>query len=878
MKKISIILCSILLISAGFLSGCTTQNKAPIAVIIVNPTSGVAPLSVVFNGAGSTDSDGSIINYTWDFGDGNLGYGSIVTHVYNSSGNFIVKLFVTDDDKAQDSKTTTISVLPPSVFTRDQAIELLMDSVIGPSSSDTRISAFMLSNVLQPGDIISSEDGTDYQITNNTWFIFIDDDPSSWYSHPTRYVFIDARDGSYNVVNQNWPPLINNYSLWDNTNHSRGDIIDFYPIIGVNQAITDTVSSTAPLGDYGDAPDTQNAYYGIQGRFPTLYNTANSRFGLPGGHTLNVGEETIGLSFSAEVDANDMNDPDLVPNLVDSDKDDRLFLSLNGKKAKLSFTVFVNAIAPDISRYVNVLIDFDQNGNWSRGTYGPEWVTVNYEVDVDPGTSRTIITPEFSWSNKTILPSPVWIRIALTREKINETLFDTNLGWDGSGQYDYGEIEDHILYLMDDPEPEDEWPPWPKNPPGGKDPNPPEPPEPQPPGPSKGPCGTDVNYHCIIINCGDSSDHLSKGANPAAQGAEKVGDLAGNQGYNVVGNLGPGKSGDSKTSMANIQQAIQNLKNQVKCGDHVLIYIIGHGKPASKGGGITIRGSNGITKDTMKPQDLANALGQIPACPDEDCDVEGKCCHVTVVIESCYAGNFNTPGVTGPGRTAIGSADDEKAEASGGGAFTSGFTEASRDEDSDTNDDGEVGPGEAFNGANNSVNDNNNATGRAQEPWIDSQECECKCPCSPDITGDKAVRNGSGEWFDEYDAGLGEILFFRCEIENTGECRNVTTLVIEDTMDPCLEYVVGSGLLYYNGDLFSDRPPCEIEQDEFGTYLTWNLDEIELLAPGETVMVEYEAIANETGDNLNYLYCSAQCTYDPDVYVSATDTVTVNVT
>ena len=62
-----------------------------------------------------------------------------------------------------------------------------------------------------------------------------------------------------------------------------------------------------------------------------------------------------------------------------------------------------------------------------------------------------------------------------------------------------------------------------------------------------------------------------------------------------------------------------------------------------------------------------------------------------------------------------------------------------------------------------------------------------------------------------------------------------------------------------------------------GEVLTWNLNEIELLAPGETVSIRYLAIPEVVGENLNIIESSAQCTYDPSITVTAEDFVVVNV-
>ena len=51
-------------------SGGVPPNQPPTAVMSANPSSGTAPLTVTFNGSGSTDPDGSVTSWLWSFGDG----------------------------------------------------------------------------------------------------------------------------------------------------------------------------------------------------------------------------------------------------------------------------------------------------------------------------------------------------------------------------------------------------------------------------------------------------------------------------------------------------------------------------------------------------------------------------------------------------------------------------------------------------------------------------------------------------------------------------------------------------------------------------------------------------------------------------------------
>lgn len=88
------------------------DNQPPRAIFTASPPSGVAPLDVNFDAGSSSDSDGSISNYAWDFGDGNTGAGARLTHTYTDPGAYEVVLTVTDDDGATSETTQIVSVDP----------------------------------------------------------------------------------------------------------------------------------------------------------------------------------------------------------------------------------------------------------------------------------------------------------------------------------------------------------------------------------------------------------------------------------------------------------------------------------------------------------------------------------------------------------------------------------------------------------------------------------------------------------------------------------------------------------------------------------------------------------------------------------------------
>ncbi len=102
-------------------------NQPPIANAGATPTSGDVPLTVQFSSAGSSDPDGTITSYRWDFGDA-LGYTSSEpnpTYLYNYAGTYTATLTVTDDNNVSSTDTVTITVnTPPSQVLRSTAINL----------------------------------------------------------------------------------------------------------------------------------------------------------------------------------------------------------------------------------------------------------------------------------------------------------------------------------------------------------------------------------------------------------------------------------------------------------------------------------------------------------------------------------------------------------------------------------------------------------------------------------------------------------------------------------------------------------------------------------------------------------------------------------
>ena len=83
------------------------DNQPPVASFTATPSA----LTVAFNAGTSSDPDGTIASYAWDFGDSTTGTGATASHTYSSAGTYNVVLTVTDNDGAQTSSTQAVKVV-----------------------------------------------------------------------------------------------------------------------------------------------------------------------------------------------------------------------------------------------------------------------------------------------------------------------------------------------------------------------------------------------------------------------------------------------------------------------------------------------------------------------------------------------------------------------------------------------------------------------------------------------------------------------------------------------------------------------------------------------------------------------------------------------
>jgi len=98
--------------SAHFFYMREPPNKPPVASFTYSPSSPSVVTTVQFTDA-SSDEDGQVLSWSWNFGDGATSSEQNPSHQYVNEGTYTVTLTVTDDNGATDNYSLTIEVTKP---------------------------------------------------------------------------------------------------------------------------------------------------------------------------------------------------------------------------------------------------------------------------------------------------------------------------------------------------------------------------------------------------------------------------------------------------------------------------------------------------------------------------------------------------------------------------------------------------------------------------------------------------------------------------------------------------------------------------------------------------------------------------------------------
>lgn len=147
---------------------------------------------IVFNGSGSYDPDGILIQFHWSFGDGTTGTGKMVDHQYFTSGIHQVTLTVIDNLGGSATNTTFVQILVPN---RPPSNPLIAGPLDGVKNTEY---SYVFGSVDPDNDdityLVDWGDGTTYQLgsfSSGASFLL----PHRWDSPGTYTITMTASDG-----------------------------------------------------------------------------------------------------------------------------------------------------------------------------------------------------------------------------------------------------------------------------------------------------------------------------------------------------------------------------------------------------------------------------------------------------------------------------------------------------------------------------------------------------------------------------------------------------------------------------------------------------------------------------------------------------------
>lgn len=126
-------------------TAATSSNQPPVASLTATPTSGTAPLAVSLSASGSSDPEGGMLSYAWNFGDGSTGTGATASHTY-AAGTFTATLTVSDAQGLAASRSVTITATPPVVVPTARVGNIAMS--LSTTNLSTRARAYAVVTVL----------------------------------------------------------------------------------------------------------------------------------------------------------------------------------------------------------------------------------------------------------------------------------------------------------------------------------------------------------------------------------------------------------------------------------------------------------------------------------------------------------------------------------------------------------------------------------------------------------------------------------------------------------------------------------------------------------------------------------------------------------
>jgi len=295
-------------------SGNQNDTKKPFANAS-GPYSGVIGIGLTFDATNSFDLDGTIANYSWDFGDGTTGFMGASEHTYSTNGNYTITLTITDNDGNKDIDVTYVNIISltqkKTSYTTMSEIEddygiTLTDLFYGYDIDGDKIA----DTFVDPNNVLKAVHTGNINISGNITFLLSVDDSNipefMWNTTTDEIVPIYHRpitidDSDIEIDEENEQATVD--ITVEKANWIYIDINDIYPYATI---VITTENRTIPIdriwrkNDKIYVLDDPSTEYTIT--FQNIYPTVESPTFIPGeGALINENSKTITVIYTVPV-------------------------------------------------------------------------------------------------------------------------------------------------------------------------------------------------------------------------------------------------------------------------------------------------------------------------------------------------------------------------------------------------------------------------------------------------------------------------------------------------------------------------------------------------------------------------------------------------
>lgn len=130
-----------------YITPTSGENNPPVADS-GGPYTGITGTAVTFDGSASSDSDGSIVSYEWDFGDGNTSSDMNPENTYSAAGTYTITLMVADDENAVGTDTASVEITDTSSKNEIHISDVSVETSSRTAGKNTFVSAKSVVTIL----------------------------------------------------------------------------------------------------------------------------------------------------------------------------------------------------------------------------------------------------------------------------------------------------------------------------------------------------------------------------------------------------------------------------------------------------------------------------------------------------------------------------------------------------------------------------------------------------------------------------------------------------------------------------------------------------------------------------------------------------------